>query len=72
MLALLLSNSMAWISGALREHEAGVDQNVAVAHSDQHAVHADLAQAADRQHSDRWPIGSGRTGELAGGVIAER
>jgi len=58
--------------GALGEHEAGIDEYVAVADADQHAVHADLAQATDRQHPDRRPVCPGRTRELAGRVTAER
>ncbi len=72
MLALVSANPWRGPASALREHEAGVDEYVAVADSDQHAVHADLAKAADRQHPDRRPVRPWRTRELAGRVIAER
>ena len=42
--------------GALGEHEPCIDQDVAVAHADEHAVHADLAQPSHRQDAQRRPL----------------
>ena len=41
---------------ALREHQAGVDEDVTVAHAHQHAVHADLAQASYGQYAQGWAL----------------
>lgn len=37
----------------VREHEAGVDEDVTVAMPNKHAVHADLTQTTDREHA-QW------------------
>ena len=39
----------------LREHEAGVEEDVAVARADEHAVHADFSEPAQRENLD-WGI----------------
>ena len=36
---------------SLWKHEASVDQDIAIVHSNQHAVHANLSQAANWQHA---------------------
>ena len=36
---------------SLWEHKACIDQDVAIVHSNKHAVHANLSQAANWQHT---------------------
>lgn len=42
--------------GTLGKHEPRIYHDVAVIHADEHAVHADLPQPADGQHSQRRPF----------------
>jgi hypothetical protein len=41
---------------SLRKHEPRVHQDVSVVHANEHAVHANLAQAANGQHTQRWAL----------------
>ncbi len=59
---------------ALWEHEACVEHDVAVVVAHQHAVHADLAQSADRQDAQRRvdAFAGGGAGELFVARMAQR
>ncbi len=56
-------DSLGLASSALRKHEPSVDHYPAVLAADQHAIHADLAQAANGQHAQRRALIGRRTGE---------
>ena len=58
--------------GSLREHQAGIDEDVSVTHSHQHAVHAYLSQTADREHPNGRPFMTGRSGECPARGEVER
>jgi hypothetical protein len=55
-----------WWGCSLWKHEAGVYHDVAVPDADQHAVHADLAQAANWQNAQWRSLARWRPRELPG------